>query len=167
MCSLCSSWHDHCDLDMHHLQSSARSDQGTLERYTSSGTKTLQNKYQRCGRRRDEKYVTVWAHLTHMPTMSQIVAFLCFLSTSVNACQTQKHWWFGAQAADLCSVIAWIVLHAQHLLPAHTNCLFQTQTHHCSHYCQPDAVQSSLTCSFSLISCFSLSYCPLFFISSF
>lgn len=54
-------------------------------------------------------------------------------------------------------------MHAQHLLPAHTNCLFCTQTQPLyNHYCQPDAVQSSLTCSFSLIFCFSLFYCPLF-----
>lgn len=32
----------------------------------------------------------------------------------------------------------------------------------CSHYCRPDAVQSSSTCSFALISCFSLFYCPPF-----
>ena len=45
----------------------------------------------------------------------------------------------------------------------HNICLQHTQTQAIfSHYCQPDAVQSPLTCSFSLISCYSLSYCPLF-----
>lgn len=54
------------------------------------------------------------------------------------------------------------MLHAQHLLQAHTNCLFHTQTQPLySHYCQPDAAQSSATCS-SLISFFPLlSHCPL------
>lgn len=39
---------------------------------------------------------------------------------------------FSAQAADLSTIISWIVLHAQHLSQTHTNCLFHTHKH--SHY---------------------------------
>lgn len=73
--------------------------------------------------------------------------------TRESACQTQKLWCFSAQAADLSSIISWIVLHAQHLSRTHTELpLSHTQTQPLySHYCQADAVQPSLTCSFSLI----------------
>lgn len=39
---------------------------------------------------------------------------------------------FSAQAADLSTIISWIVLHAQHLSQTHTNWLFHTHTN--SHY---------------------------------
>lgn len=72
----------------------------------------------------------------------------------------------SVRAADLSSIISWIVLHAQHLSQTHKLPLSHTQAQALySHYCQADAVQSSLTCSFSLIhlfpspfSFFSLSY---------
>lgn len=38
----------------------------------------------------------------------------------------------SAQAADLSTIISWIVLHAQHLSQTHTNCFFHTHKH--SHY---------------------------------
>lgn len=71
----------------------------------------------------------------------------------------------GSDSRSLYSIRLDCVAYAQHLLQAHTNCLFHTQIQPLySHYCQPDAVQSSVTCSFSLISYFPpLSHCPLLF----
>lgn len=97
-----------------------------------------------------------------MPNMSQIATFFCSLSTGKCACQTQKGlaiWGSGSRSlySNRLDCVAWLLLQAH-------NCLFHTQTRPlCSHYCQPDAVQSPLTCSFSLISFFPLSFCPLLF----
>lgn len=62
---------------------------------------TLYNKHRRCGGRWEEKYVTVWAHYPHMPTMSQTVTFFCSLSTGKRVCQTQKRsaiWGSGSRS---------------------------------------------------------------------
>lgn len=89
--------------------------------------------------------------------------------TRERACQTQKLCCFSAQAADLYTIISWIVLHAQHLSQRHTKLpLSHTQTRPLySHYCQADAVQPSLTCSFPLIHLLPspLSFLLLFFVS--
>lgn len=148
-----SSWHHRRDLDVHHLLPPAHSEQDALENDTSGGTSTFHSITNAVedAERKSMSQCELTAH-TRPPGLRSGLS--CVLSTSERARQTQKHWWFWAQAADLCTIIGWIVLHAQHLLQAHTNCLFHTQTQPLySHYCQPDAAQSSVTCS-SLISFF-------------
>lgn len=69
--------------------------------------------------------------------------------TKESSCQTQKHWCFSAQAADPSTIISWIVWHTQHLSQTHKLPLSHALTQPLyGHYCQGDAVQLSLTCSF-------------------
>lgn len=91
----------------------------------------------------EEKYVTLWSHYPHMPILYRKATFLYSLCISVfmqlserenkRACVPDTETLlFSAQAADLSTIISWIVLHAQHLSQTHKNCLFHT--HKPNHY---------------------------------
>lgn len=121
-----SSWHLQRD-----LQSSARSDQDTLGNDASGGTNALHYIMNTVAAQDAERKSSVWAHNPHMSTLFQILTFLCFLTTSESACQTHKLGWFWAQAADLCTVFDWIVLH-MHICFKHTQTASFTHKH--SHY---------------------------------